>query len=213
MISKHAMAYISMYRSQGRRRSDKGVPATGRAMQKIAKKEVEDTMRESRYLKDDADNIQKLISIPIFKDFETRLLGSLLKLSRIREYKDGERIIREGDLDQWLYFLLSGQVRIMKGEKQLQTLKRRGDVFGEMGMLGGLDRSASVFAVGATTCMTTDAARVKDVAGTDRVSFGYILYRVFAEIVTERLRNTSADLAKAQETIARLEADRDKHAK
>lgn len=164
-------------------------------------------MRESRYLKDDAENIQRLISIPIFKDFETRLLGSLLKLSKIREYKDGEEIIREGDLDQWLYFLLSGQVKIMKGRKQLQVLKRRGDVFGEMGMLGGLDRSASVYAMGPTTCLTTDAARVKEAAGTDRVAFGYILYRVFAEVVTERLRNTSTDLVKAKETIARLEAE------
>ena len=42
-------------------------------------------MRETKYLKDDAKNIQKLAGIPIFKDFETRLLGELLKLSKIRE--------------------------------------------------------------------------------------------------------------------------------
>ena len=162
-------------------------------------------MRESKYLKDDAQNIQKLISLPIFKDFETGILGGLLRLSKIREYRDGEIIIKEGDLDQWLYFLLSGQVKIVKDGRLLQTLKRRGDVFGEMGMLGGLDRSASVYAIGATVCLTTDASRIESVSGNDRLAFGFILYRVFAEIVTERLRSTSEDLVKAKKEIVTLQ--------
>jgi len=162
-------------------------------------------MRESKYLKDDAQNIQKLVSLPIFKDFETGLLGGLLRLSKIREYKDGEIIIKEGDLDQWLYFLLSGQVKIVKDGRLLQILKRRGDVFGEMGMLGGLDRSASVYAIGATVCLTTDASRIESVSGNDRMAFGYILYRIFAEIVTERLRSTSENLVKAKTEIATLQ--------
>ncbi len=162
-------------------------------------------MRESKYLKDDAQNIQKLVSLPIFKDFEAGLLGGLLRLSKIREYKDGEIIIKEGDLDQWLYFLLSGQVKIVKDGRLLQILKRRGDVFGEMGMLGGLDRSASVYAIGATVCLTTDASRIESVSGNDRMAFGYILYRIFAEIVTERLRSTSENLVKAKTEIATLQ--------
>ena len=163
-------------------------------------------MRESKYLKDDAQNIQKLVSLPVFKDFETNILGGLLKLSKIREYQDGEIIIKEGDLDQWLYFLLSGQVKIVKHGKLLQTLKRRGDVFGEMGMLGGLDRSASVYAIGPTICLTTDASRIESVSGKDRLAFGFILYRIFAEIVTERLRMTSEDLVKAKNEIAALQS-------
>jgi len=161
-------------------------------------------MRESKYLKDDASNIQKLTSLPIFKDFEMGALGGLLRLSKIREYADGEIIIKEGALDQWLYFLLSGQVKIVKAGKLLQTLKRRGDVFGEMGMLGGLDRSASVYAIGPTVCLTTDASRIENVSGNDRLAFGFILYRIFAEIVTERLRLTSDDLVKAKKEIAEL---------
>lgn len=40
-------------------------------------------MRESRYLKDDAKNIQKLMAIPVFNDFEVASLGELLKISKI----------------------------------------------------------------------------------------------------------------------------------
>ena len=71
-------------------------------------------MLESRYLQDNIENIQKLLAIPALKNFETKSLGKLLRLSKIREYEDGERIIKEGDFDPWLYFLLSGKIRITK---------------------------------------------------------------------------------------------------
>ena len=71
-------------------------------------------MLESRYLKDNIENIQKLLAIPALKNFETKSLGKLLRLSKIREYQDGEIIIKEGDRDPWLYFLLSGTIKITK---------------------------------------------------------------------------------------------------
>ncbi len=69
-------------------------------------------MLESKYLKDNIENIQKLLAIPALKNFETKSLQKLLRLSKIREYENGELIIEEGDLDPWLYFLLSGKIRI-----------------------------------------------------------------------------------------------------
>jgi hypothetical protein len=57
-------------------------------------------MIESKYLKENLENIQKLMTIPALKNFETRSLGKLLRLSKVRQYEDGERIIQEGDLDQ-----------------------------------------------------------------------------------------------------------------
>ena len=61
-------------------------------------------MIESKYLKENIENIQKLMAIPALKNFETKSLGKLLRLSKIRQYEHGEVIIREGDLDPWLYF-------------------------------------------------------------------------------------------------------------
>ena len=71
-------------------------------------------MIESKYLKDNLENIQKLMTIPALRNFETRSLAKLLKLSKIREYENGELIIQEGDHDPWLYFLLKGKIRILK---------------------------------------------------------------------------------------------------
>ena len=63
-------------------------------------------MIESKYLKESIENIQKLMNIPALKNFEAKNLAKLLRLSKIRQYEDGEKIIQEGDLDPWLYFLL-----------------------------------------------------------------------------------------------------------
>jgi len=163
-------------------------------------------MRESRYLKDDPKNIQKLMTIPVFKDFEVESLGELLKISKIREYENGEQIIKEGQHDPWLYFLHTGRVKIVKHEQVLADLRRCGDVFGEMGMIGGFERSASAFAVGDTTCLATDASKIEDITGKNRLAFNYVLYWIFAEILTERLKSTTDELVKVKKELAKLKS-------
>lgn len=161
-------------------------------------------MRESGYLKYDNRNIQKLMDIPLFQDFEIASLGELLKISKIREYETGERIIKEGEKDPFVYFLYSGRVRIIKHGEILADLRRCGDVFGEMEMLGGFERSASAFAIEETVCLATDASKIVEITGRDRLAFRYILYRKFAQIVAERLKYTTNELMKAKEELARL---------
>ncbi len=158
-------------------------------------------MQESRYLKVNADNIQKLMSVPVLKEFDTKDISELLRRSKIRKYEAKELIIKEGDSDSFLYFLLSGKVRIAKEGKELATLKRSGDIFGEIGVLGHADRSASVYAESDTVCLTTDADQINKISGKDQVAFCYLLYRVFAEALAERLRITSEELVKARQEI------------
>ena len=169
-------------------------------------------MRESKYLKDDPKNIQKLMTIPVFKDFEVASLGELLKISKMREYQDGEQIIKEGQHDPWLYFLHTGRVKIVKHGEVLADLRRCGDVFGEMGMIGGLERSASAFAVGETTCLATDASKIEDITGKNRLAFNYVLYWIFAEILTERLESTTDELVKVKKELAKLKSGENMHA-
>ena len=103
-------------------------------------------MIESKYLKDSVQNIQKLMTIPPLRKFESKYLGQLVRLSKIRNFDAGEPIIKEGGQDQWIYFLLSGRVRIEKGGISIATIDTVGEIFGEMRLLDGLARSASVYA-------------------------------------------------------------------
>ena len=105
-------------------------------------------MIESKYLKENLENIQRLMTIQALKHFETRNIGKLLRLSKIRQYEDGEVIITEGDRDPWLYFLLSGEIKIVKEDEQIGSIRTRGEIFGEMRIIDDQSRSASVCAVG-----------------------------------------------------------------
>ena len=165
-------------------------------------------MIESKYLKDTVQNIQRLMSIPGLKDFETRNLSKLLRLSKIREYEDGETIIREGDNDPWLYFLLSGKVKISKRGVVIGRLTEVGEIFGEMRIVDSMARSATVTADGPTVCLCVDTSARGRMSRTDdrdeRLDFLLLLYRIFAEYMSIRLRTTNEELIRAKKAIAAL---------
>ena len=165
-------------------------------------------MLESRYLKDNIENIQKLMTIPALKNFETKSLQKLLRLSKMREYEDGEVIIREGDLDPWLYFLLSGQIRISKEGMEIVSLDKEGEIFGEMRIIDSMSRSASVYAVGQTMCLALDTSAKDRISAQDptdeKLDFLLLLYRIFAEYMSIRLRATNDELVTAKKKIKRL---------
>jgi len=165
-------------------------------------------MLESRYLKDNIENLQKLLGIPALKNFETKSLQKLLRLSRIREYEDGEVIIREGDLDPWLYFLLSGKIRVSKEDLEINTIDKKGEIFGEMRIIDFMQRSASVVAVGKTICLAVDTSAKNRISAEDptdeKLDFLLLLYRIFAEYMSIRLRATNEELITAKKKIKRL---------
>lgn len=170
-------------------------------------------MIETRYLKDNIQNIQKLMMIPSLKNFETRYLGKLLKLSKIREYKDGEKIIIEGDRDPWLYFILAGSVSVSKEGVEITRLTQIGELFGEMRIIDSLKRSATVTALGRTTCLavnTTAGEQLKE-DGSDsdaRLDFLLILHRIFAEYMSVRLRATTEELIKTKQDLQRIREEK-----
>jgi len=144
--------------------------------------------------------------------FETEGLGMLLKLSKIRRYDSNECIIREGDQDPWLYFLLSGRVRVEKKGVEIFKINKMGDLFGEMRIVDSSSRSASVYAEVPTSCLAINASGKKGfgVSGSgDRdVEFLLILYRIFAEFVSLRLRITNEELVKAKMEVEALKQNK-----
>ncbi|MBT8371597.1 MAG: cyclic nucleotide-binding domain-containing protein [Desulfobacterales bacterium] len=165
-------------------------------------------MLESKYLKDNIENIQKLLAIPALRNFETKSLQKLLRLSKIREYENGEQIIREGDQDPWLYFLLSGKIRVTKEGMEINSIDKKGEIFGEMRIVDFMKRSASVVAVGKTMCLAVDTSAKNRISAQDptdeKLDFLLLLYRIFAEYMSIRLRATNEELITAKKKIKRL---------
>jgi len=69
-------------------------------------------------------------------------------------YKDGQVIFREGTSGDWVYVILGGNVEISRtiGEtRYIITVLEPGEVFGELGYLGDIKRTANARALGDTT--------------------------------------------------------------
>jgi len=146
-------------------------------------------MQETKFLKDNIQNLQKLMALAPLKDFENSDLRRLLRLSKIREFEHNEQIIEEGTQDPWIYFLLSGRVRVEKGGVFVTYLQKTGDIIGEMRMLDGRERSASVFADGTAVCLSVKTDADERLASEEeKANLLLTLYRVFTEFVTLRLR-------------------------
>lgn len=69
-------------------------------------------------------------------------------------YHDGQIIFKEGSAGDWLYIILSGSVEISKSvgdQKYVIEILRAGEVFGELGFIGRIERTATARAIGETT--------------------------------------------------------------
>lgn len=161
-------------------------------------------MIESDYLRDNISYVERLGKMPSLADFSEKDLKGILELSKIRKYEPGEVILDEGVFDSWIYFLISGKIKVIKHDESLSILRRTGDVFGEMGIIDGSPRSASVVAIDNTVCLATDASYIDRLSGNDKIAFSCILYRVFSEMLANRLRLTSEELIKAKEEIEKI---------
>lgn len=162
-------------------------------------------MQETRFLEDNIENIQQLMTIPPLRKSEAGNLGQLVRMSKIREYDQGEIIIQQGDRDSWLYFLLSGLVRVEKDGIEIAVVKEEGHIFGEMRVLDGYTRSASVYALEKTVLLAVDTAATERLpSGDDKTNFLLFLYRMFSEYLSSRLRLSNEDLIQSKKEIERL---------
>jgi CRP-like cAMP-binding protein len=158
-------------------------------------------MKESTFLDKNESMLENLRTIDVLEPFEEQELLRLLEMSKIRKYKAGEIILEEGRSDTWLYFLMLGRIRISKKGKEVCVLSQKGEIFGEMGAMDASRRSASAHAVTDTVCLATDMFYIEKLTGSQKVAFGYVLYRLLAEILSRRLRQTTEALIQAKSKL------------
>ena len=70
------------------------------------------------------------------------------------KFEDGEIILEEGKSGDWVCIILEGSVEVSKtvrGGKFILGKLGRGEIFGELALLGAVKRTATVRAIGETT--------------------------------------------------------------
>ncbi len=100
--------------------------------------------------------IERLRHNILFENFEQKDFNALKRLLRERRFSAGDVILEDESDGQEMFLLLEGRVKILKrtkggGEKMLALL-HAGDFFGELEMVDGRPRSATVIAL--DDCLT-----------------------------------------------------------
>lgn len=98
-----------------------------------------------------SDKTNFLKNIPIFSDLEENSLNQILDLGSLKMYAKDEIILNEDEAGTALFVIVKGKVKISRsskdGKEVILTIMNESDFFGEMAILDGFSRSATVTAL------------------------------------------------------------------
>lgn len=155
-------------------------------------------------VKRSVDVIEKFKTLPAMESLSEQELKELLRISKISRHEPGELIVEADTYAGWIYYLITGKVRIVRNDMESAILRRTGDVFGDMGPMGAGDLKASVYAVDETTCLKFNISKVDGLPDENRFVFRYAIFRGFAEVLAKRLSITNEKYLKAKKELDRL---------
>lgn len=98
------------------------------------------------------ERILFLRQVPLFADLPPSDLKQIAAVAGEHLYDDGTVITREGDAGNELLVIVAGDVSIVTGGREIAR-RGRGDYVGEMAVLDGEPRSASVVALGSVRAL------------------------------------------------------------
>ena len=95
--------------------------------------------------------VDSLRQVPLFADLSARDLRRLADSMQELTFAPGKQVLAEGKGGVGFFVILDGNVRVTQGGEDRGTLAA-GDYFGEMALIDGDDRMASVHAEGELRC-------------------------------------------------------------
>ncbi|HZD87078.1 MAG TPA: cyclic nucleotide-binding domain-containing protein [Gaiellaceae bacterium] len=107
---------------------------------------------------DDARGWENVLAeVPLFAELGSRQRRKVASLARIRRFADGAPIVRYGDPGDALHIVVDGAVSVLRPDRRPRTLGV-GSVIGELALLDGGPRTATVTAKGELVTLTIPAA-------------------------------------------------------
>lgn len=138
----------------------------------------------------------ELAQFPLLAALSDEERMALAQRMQIRVYHKHTQIITEGDPAHCLYFLLSGKIKVYldddEGKEILMNTHGAGEVFGELSLIQGSHRTASV--------MTLEESRIAQLSTADFKS----ALRELPELALALMSDLTTRLVNATETIRRL---------
>ena len=141
------------------------------------------------------ESVELLTRVPLFAELSSDELKRIGDVAIPRTYPKGVRVFHEGDHSDACYIVRSGDLRVTREHSDgraiaLATLGP-GDIFGELAMLDGGSRSASVETLSDAVLLALPASDVRRVIA----AHGDIAAKLIVAI-TRRLRETNERVAR-----------------
>ena len=146
--------------------------------------------------------VARLRQMQVFSALDDLQLAEIIGMALLRKYDKGDEIITQGGEDQLLYFLITGELSIIKQGVEVGRIKRLGEVFGEMGVIDGSPRSATIKALTPVLCLAIEAAFLDRLEGDAKVRAEAVFYKGFSEVLAHRLRDCLERILTLEKALA-----------
>ena len=133
---------------------------------------------------DEVRLVKILLEIQLFEDLDYSQISSILKACNQREVQPGEGLCEARTIDQSLFVLLQGKLRLESadGKKLAEMMPVR--VIGEMGVLTGQTRSSRVVAERASIVLDLDAGTLEELLEEDPQMANHVLVSLIKLLYT-----------------------------
>jgi len=101
--------------------------------------------------------------VPFFQTVGASIIAEVARLLRPRDYPAGAVIVRRGEPGDCMYFIASGEVEIEISPEPLRL--GTGEFFGEIALLTGTPRTATIVAAEPCTLLRLDIAEFRELMG------------------------------------------------
>ncbi|MGA8709878.1 MAG: Crp/Fnr family transcriptional regulator [Thermoplasmata archaeon] len=132
---------------------------------------------------------ERLGNVSILANLTDRQLKKLSKWVKVREFSEGETIVKRGEGGLGLFLILEGAAEVRRGSRKLARLGV-GQFFGEMALFDDQPRSADVVALQTSKCAVLSKWEFWGFATAEPVVLRGIL-----EEMSRRLRETNQALS------------------
>ncbi|MEJ2129464.1 MAG: serine/threonine-protein kinase [Woeseiaceae bacterium] len=135
---------------------------------------------------DNQEHFDVLRTLAFFHEFSHAEIWEVLRASDWHEYKDGDDIVKEGEIDDRFYIIVTGKVSVEANGRNVGTLSN-GECFGETSYVRGAKRQASIKADGAVTILRVSSTLMEQVSSACQLRFN----KVFLRSLIQRLQGTT----------------------
>ena len=125
---------------------------------------------------DNQEHFDLLRTLTFFHEFSHAEIWEVLRASDWHEYQDTNDIVKEGEIDDRFYIIVSGNVSVQTNGRSLGTLGG-GDCFGETSYVRGAKRQASIRAEGPVTILRVSSTLMEQVSSSCQLRFNKVFLR------------------------------------